>query len=199
MAQKSLYYQTQLTNKVSLLPQQITADMDKHMLDNLKTKIEKKSTEHGIILNVNRLIDYKYGMIDKANFMGTTVYEVDYECFVCSPTKDLEIICVLENIIKGYLIGKNGPVVVAIQFNNIDTEKFEIVESTLLYKKDKHEINKGDYLKVTVIGVNNDLGEESIVTVCKLLDIANKDEIKRFKEEQYLVTSGTTGDTKEFI
>ena len=198
MAQ-SLYYQTQLSNKVSLLPQQINADMDKYLLENLKTKVEKKSTEHGIILNINKLIDYNYGMIDKANFMGTTVYEVNYECFVCSPTKDLEIICILENIVKGYLIGKNGPVVVAIQFNNIDTQKFEIVESSIMYIKDRREIKKGDYLKVSVISVNNDLGEENIVTVCKLLDLANKDEIKRFKDEQYLLTNGTADDSKEFI
>ena len=198
MAQ-SLYYQTQLNNKVSLLPQQITADLDRHLLENLKMKVQKKSTEHGIILNINKLIDYDYGMIDKANFMGTTVYNVTYECFVCSPTKDLEIICVLENIIKGYLIAKNGPVIVAIQFNNIDTQKFEIVESTIIYTKDRKEIKKGDYLKVSVIAVNNNLGEQNIVTICKLLDLANKDEIKRFKDEQYLVTNGSADDSKEFI
>ena len=114
MAQLNLYYQTQLETSVSLLPEQIDGNIDDHLIKNLKAKVEGKSTENGIEIRVNRLIDYNYGMIDKSNFMGTTVYKVKYECFLCSPIKDLEMICVLDNIVKGFLIGRNGPVIVAI-------------------------------------------------------------------------------------
>lgn len=199
MAQIGLYYQTQLETKVSLLPQQVDADMDDHMLENLRNKIEKKSIDNGIVLKINRIIDYDYGMIDKANFMGTTVYNVKYECFICSPTKNLEIVCVLDNIVKGYLIGHNGPVIVAIQFNNIDTQKFEIVDSTITHIKTKKSVKKGDHLKVSIIAVNNNLGEENIVTICKLLNLADQNDIKRFNEDQLLVTDGHENDHKEFI
>lgn len=199
MAQISLYYQTQLETKVSLLPQQLDANMDVHMLENLKAKIEKKSIDNGIVLKINRLIDYNYGMIDKANFMGTTVYNVKYECFICSPTKNLEMICILDNIVKGYLIGRNGPVIVAVQFNNIDTQRFEISGETILNIKSKILIKKGDYLKVSVISVNNNLGEQNIVTMCKLLNLADKDEIRRFEEDQKLVMDDSNEDSKEFI
>ena len=199
MAQISLYYRTQLETKVSLLPEQIDGNMDDHMLTNLKAKIEGKCIDNGIVLKINRLIDYEYGMIDKANFMGTTVYKVNYECFICSPTKDLEIICVLENIVKGYLIAKNGPIIVAIQFNNIDTQKFEISGNTIIVSKTKTPIQKGDFLKVSIIRINNNLGEKNIVTMCKLLNLATKDEIKSFEEDQLLVTDGSVDDNKEFI
>ena len=198
MAQISLYYRTQLETKVSLLPEQIDGNMDDHILENLKAKIEGKTIDNGIVLKINKLIDYSYGMIDKANFMGTTVFPVKYECFICSPTKDLEIICVLENIVKGYLIAKNGPIIVVIQFNNIDMQKFEISGNTIITKS-KVPIEKGNYLKVSIISINNNIGEKNIVTMCKLLNMANKDEILLFEKDQLLVTDGSVNDNKEFI
>src|SRR5581483_1684779 len=104
MANMNLYYRTQLETKVSLLPEQIDGNIDNHILQNLRTKIEGKTIDNGIVLKINRLIDYNYGVIDKANFMGTTVFHVKYECFICSPTKNLEMVCIVDNDkIKGYL------------------------------------------------------------------------------------------------
>lgn len=199
MAQISLYYRTQLETKVSLFPEQINGNMDDHILENLKAKIEGKSIDNGFVLKINRLISYEYGMIDKANFMGITVFPVNYECFICSPTKDLEIVCVLESIIKGFLFARNGPVIVAIQFNNIDTQKFEISEQNILYTKTKNPIKRGDYLKVSIININNNLGEKEITTICKLLNLANKDEIQSYEKDQLLIVNGSEDDNKEFI
>lgn len=199
MAQTNLYYRTQLETKVSLLPEQINGNMDDHILSNLRAKIEGKTLDSGIILKVIRLIDKGEGIIDKSNLMGTTIYLVKYECFICSPTKNLEIICVVENIVKGYLIGKNGPVVVAIQFNNIDTQKFETNGNSIINLKTKAQINKGDHIKVSIINVNNNLGEKSIVTMCKLLGMASKEDVKSFEEDQLLAINGSADDEEEFI
>ena len=199
MAQISLYYRTQLDTKVSLFPEQIDGNMDDHILENLKAKIEGKSIDNGIVLKINRLINYDYGMIDKVNFMSTCVFFVKYECFICSPTKDLEIVCILENIVKGFLIARNGPVIVAIQFNNIDTRRFEISGNNIIYTKTKKPIEKNDYLKVSVISINNNLGEKDIVTMCKLINLANKEEIQSYEQDQLLVTGGNEEDNKEFI
>ena len=199
MAQISLYYRTQLDTKVSLFPEQIDGNMDDHILENLKAKIEGKSIDNGIVLKINRLINYDYGMIDKINFMSTAVFFVKYECFICSPTKDLEIVCILENIVKGFLIARNGPVIVAIQFNNIDTRRFEISGNNIIYTKTKKPIEKNDHLKVSVISINNNLGEKDIVTMCKLINLANKDEIQSYEQDQLLVTGGNEEDNKEFI
>lgn len=199
MAQIRLYYQTQLETSVSLLPEQVDGNIDDYLLQNLKIKVEGKSTENGIEIRVNRLIDYNYGMVDKSNFMGTTVYQVKYECFLCSPIKDLELTCVLDNIVKGFLIGRNGPVIVAIQFNNIDTQRFEISGNTIVHKKNKKQIQKGDYVRVSVININNNLGEKNIVTMCKLIDFASDNDIKRYKEDQELIAEEGAGEQSEFI
>lgn len=199
MAQLSLYYRTQLETKVSLLPEQITGNMDDFMLENLRAKIEKRTIDNGIVLKIMKLINYDYGMISKSNFSATVVFPVKYECFICSPVKNLEIVCVLENIVKGYLICRNGPVIIVIQFNNIDTQKFEISGPTIVSIKTKKPIDKGDYLKVSIININNNLGEKEIVTMCKLLSLANKEEIEEYQRDQLLVTGGSADEDKKFI
>ncbi|MEM3062070.1 MAG: hypothetical protein QW303_00800 [Nitrososphaerota archaeon] len=199
MAQINLYYQTQLETKVSLLPNQIDQNMDNYLLENLKAKVERKTIDVGIVMRVNKIVDYDYGMIDKSNFMGTVVYNVKYECLICSPTKNIEIICVLDNIIKGYLIGRNGPVIVAIEFNNIDTQKFEVSGNTIIHIKTKRQIKKGDYLKVSIININNNMGEPNIVTICKLINFAENDEIKKFEEDQRMINNESSDGTNEFI
>jgi len=201
MSQINLYYQTQLDIKVSLLPSQITGNIDDFILENLTKKIKSKTVENGIVIKVYRLIDYDYGIIDKANLMGTTVYTVKYECLLCSPVKDLEIICILDNIVKGYLIGNNGPVTIAVQYSNIDTHKFSVNGNSITHIKSGKEISKNDYIKVLVINVNSNMGENNIITICKLIDIANPEDIKRYMDDQRLITDINSGanESSKFI
>ena len=199
MAQISLYYQTQLETKVSLLPEQITGDIDDFILENLRAKIDTKSIENGIVIRIIRLIDYNYGMIDKANFMGVTTYKVKYECLLCSPIKDLEMICIVDHIVSGYLVCKNGPIFAIIQSTNIDLHTFEKIDNKIKHIATNKEISKGDYLKVSVISINNSLGERNIVAMCKLLNIASKNDIKKFKEEQELIENVSGNEIIEFI
>lgn len=102
--------------------------------------------------------------------------------------KNAEIVCVLDNIVKGYLIGKNGPIIAAIQFNNINQQKFELSGDSIIYLQGKRPIQKGDHLKVSIININNNLGERRIMTMCKLLDIADKAAMQQYEDEQRLIT-----------
>ena len=201
MAQLSLYYQTQLETKVSLLPEQIDGDIDDHILENLRAKIEKKTIEHGIVIRIIRLIDYNQGMIDKANFMGTTVFKTKYECLLCSPIKDLEMTCIVDNTVRGYLICRNGPVIAAIYIPTIDTHTFKVVDSKIKNISTGKEVGKGDHLKVSVISISTNLREKNIVAMCKFLNVlTSKSDIKKFNEEQELIQNvGITEDVDDFF
>ena len=63
----------------------------------------------------------------------------------------------------------------------------------------KKAIQKGDYLKISVINVNNNLGEKNIVTMCKLVEFADKDDIKQYEEDLALVANESLSDQQEFI
>jgi len=199
MAQINLYYRTQLEEDVTLLPKQTDANIDKHLLDNLKTKILKKANDTGIVLRVNRLIGYNRGMIGENNFMASTVFKVKYECLLCSPSKGLEIVFVVDNLVSGYIVGKNGPVVVAVYNHGIDTKKFSRIDNNIVYNKTKEPIAKGDYLKVLILKTSIHRDATSIYAICKILDYASKAEIKIFEEDQAIVTNAEPDDSIEFI
>ncbi|BCS83179.1 putative DNA-directed RNA polymerase subunit [Cotonvirus japonicus] len=199
MAQQNLYYQTELQDSVSLLPNQMDSNIDEYLLKNLEAKVKGKITKDGIVLKINRIIDYDNGIITKTNFAGTAVYNVSYECLICSPTKNLSVICVVENIIKGYIICVNGPVIIAILFNNIDTQKFKLDNGNVVYLHNEKPIEKGDYVKVSIINIKNNLNEKRITAISKLLDLASNDEIKLFKEDQIIAVNGEINTNKEFI
>lgn len=204
MAQLNLYYPTQLETSVSLLPEQLDGNIDKHILTNLKAKSEGKSTENGIEIRINKIIEYKHGMIDKANLMGTTVYKVKYECFLCSPVKDMEIICSIQNIVRGFLICKNGPVTIAIEtnYNGIDTQNFDIKNDEVYYKKGKESklLEKDDIVKTVVINVKSNLNDKTIVAICKLIDMADKNAVKKYHNDQKMIINGKSDEEDdEFI
>lgn len=199
MAQNSLYFLTQLEDKVSLLPNQMDSNMDDYLLKNLEAKVKGRVTKDGIVLKISRIINYDYGMILKNNFSGTAVYNVKYECLVCSPTKNLNIVCVIENIVKGYIIGKNGPIVIAVPYNNIDAQKFQLSNGQVIYKSNNQPIEKGNYIKVSVININNNLGEKKIMTIAKLLDLATDNDIKMYEDDQAVALNNELDDRQEFI
>lgn len=202
MAQTGLYYHTQLKSKVSVAPSELDADLEEHILKNLRLKIENKCSEHGIVIRITRIIPLPpntYGIIDKTNFTGTATYNVEYECLLCSPRQDVEIIGVIDNIIEGYFIARNGPVAIAVSINNVESQKFEIREGSLIYKQTKKPIQKGDHIKVSVIQTSNTLGEKRITTICKLLDLANKADVKKFEEEQNLIHGNNVAEQDDFI
>jgi len=182
-----------------LLPHQINGNIDESILENLTKKVKGKTMAHGIVIKIHRMIDYNYGIIDKTNFMGTTVYSVKYECLLCSPIKNLEIVCAIHNIVTGFIIGQNGPVTVAIQLNNIDKNKFDVTGDTVKHIATKKIITKQDYIRVSIININSNLGEHNIMTICKLIDIANERDIERFKEDNLMISDENFNDNSVFI
>jgi DNA-directed RNA polymerase subunit E'/Rpb7 len=186
MAQIEVYYKTQLETSVSLLPDQIDYYIDNHLLQNLKQKMEGKTSEHGIVMKISKIIKYDNGLVDKINLMGTTVFHVTYECLICSPIKNLEIICRIDNIIKGYLVGINGPMIVTIQYNNINTHKFEIKNSEIIEMTTGKKLKQGQYVKATIINTDMSLGERNIIIFAKLNDLANEKEIELYHSQQKL-------------
>jgi len=187
MAKTSLYFRTYLESKIVIHPAQMGAQIEEHLLENLKNKVERRTIDTGIIIHVDRIVEYRSGIIDRTNFSANAIYWVKYECLLCAPTKNLEMICLVENIIKGYLIARNGPVVVAIEFSSIDPQTFEIVNGQVRHLKLGSLVQRGDHLRVVIINVNMNLGETNVVALCKLLDYASQDEVKEFQEEQRML------------
>lgn len=198
MAQLNLYYRVQLETQISLLPEQIDGDLESHLFKNLLRKVEGKTTQYGIVIQVKKIVDFKNGIIDGTNFSGTTVYTVVYDCFICSPVPGLEIICRVQSIINGYIVCANGPVIIAISIDEIDSQFFR-AEQDAVFDTNGRQIMPMDYIRVSVTNTQSNLGQKEITVIGKLLNFANDDEIREFEQDQLLVTGGDFDDDKQFI
>jgi len=186
---------------VTLLPSQLDAEMDDHLLTNLVQKVKGKVIENGIVIKIHRLIDYDNGIIDKTGLTGDVKFDIKYECLLCLPIAHLEIVCVISNMFKGFIVAQNGPVIIIIQDINIDTNKFTVSQSGIVYDETKKKIGKGDFIKVSVINTDSNKNDNNITAICKLIDIANRDEIKRYNEDQILISEidSSTNESPVFI
>lgn len=199
MTQTPLYFFSQLQEIVPLFPNQLDSDIDEHLLTNLKNKVSGKVIKETFIVRVNRIISYDHGMIDPSNFMGTTVYNIVYEALVCEPKPGTEIVCVLENVFNGFIIGSNGQIVITIETNNIDNVA-TFRNEKLFYPQSDKEVPIGTHMRASVINVRSGQYEKQIITICKLLRISNKDDIEQYKNEQNLIKPVTDNDAiQEFI
>lgn len=200
MSQKSLYYKTQFETKISLSPSQIDHQIDEHILNNLKQKINGKVIDNGIVIRILRLLDYDYGIIDKASSNGSTIYRVKYECLYCSPIKDMEIIGRMQKIVKGYASCANGPIVAVIELSkNNESSAFKITETEIKHSSGK-VIKEGDYLKLSVISSPDNIENMQLAVMCKLVNIASEAEIKNFMaDDEYINQTQSAADAKTFI
>ena len=194
MSQSTLYFNTQLEQKVTLLPEQMDENIDDYLFNNLKEIVEKKTISGGIVVRVYKLISYNKGRIDKDSFMGSTVYLVKYECLFCAPNIGLDIIGIVTNILKRTLVIMNGSVQICVLFDNAN---LDVVENKLIELKSGKTIKIDDYLKISIINNNINSGAPQILCIGKLLGFANETEIKKYHAEQQLIS--TQVDTNEFI
>lgn len=203
MAQIGLYYHSTLEQKVSLLPHQLDGDMDDYLLQNLRVKVEGRNIDAGNVLKVQNIISYNLGVVGEINFMATVVYRVKYNCLLCSPVRNLEIVCVIENVnVKRLIVARNGPLNIIMHDNASDADKFKVENNQTIYKKTGTALRIGDFVRVVIISTNINRGEKNMLCMAKLLDIANEDQIKRFESEQAQFTHNKTrneSSDKNFI
>jgi DNA-directed RNA polymerase subunit E'/Rpb7 len=188
MAQYNLYNEVQLESKISLQPKQLTAKLDTHIINNLKEKVEKKVGEHGIVVKVKNVVNYDYGLVSPSDFTGSVIYNVKYNCLLCSVSKGMEIIAQIVNIGKGLYIASNGPLIGVIYSYEINTDRFREENAKIFDKETGQELQKETYVKMFIITYKSHLGETQILAICRLLDIASKKEIKIYQKEQKLAT-----------
>lgn len=189
----NIYYQTQLDDDIILTPSQLDADYVNHLFDNLKIKVEGKCVKDGCIMKVLRVIKINSNYIDSETFSCNTIFNLTYECYLCSPIINKTIICKIKSSSTiGYLEAENGPIEISILLGEINSEVFEtknggkniFVRST--GKKVEDGVN-GDYVVISLINIKINAGDKKINAIAKLLDMANEKQI-----EQHLLDIDTS-------
>lgn len=183
------YINTELYTNVTLNPNQMDNKIYINLKRNLEENVAKKCfRDYGYIMEVYEILNFKDGVIQPENLMGSSIFDVTFSCRLCMPLKNKQIICQVIRVNKLLITVGNGPILVIITNNRInDKVFFTDVNNNLRYRiGEKSQILKSkEFVKITVISTTFNHGDNKIKVIGFLEDIADDQEKTQFYSQLY--------------
>jgi DNA-directed RNA polymerase subunit E'/Rpb7 len=183
----SPYINTELYTHVSLIPNQMDNKLYINLKQNLEQKVNKKCfNDKGYIMEIYKIIEYRDGVIEAENPSGSAIFDVRFSCRLCIPLKKSQLICKVDRVNKLLITVTNGPVIAIITNDRINDKIFyPDNNNNLRYRHDNKSsiLEQGDFIKVTIISVTFNNGDDKIKAIGFIDDIATDDEKLGFYQE----------------
>lgn len=165
--------------RISIEPYHMNSDIRTHMKHILKKKVEKKCNKNGYIDEVYRIIDYSDGKMPAENLNGCAIYDITYHAKICIPIENTVIIAQIKIINPELVVAINGPIMIFIPKENIDTNIWDIPEG-YLNRNNNIKLKSTDYVKIQLIDKRININDSQIKAIGRLLDFATTDEIEKY-------------------
>lgn len=167
--------------RILVEPYHMNSDIKNNMKIILKKKVEKKCNKNGYIDEVYRILEYSDGIMPVENLNGGAIYNITYHCKICIPIENTIIIGLVKVINQELVVAVNGPIMIFIPKENVDTNIWDIPEG-YIHKSSKppRKLLAGDYVKIQILDKRINQNDSQIKTMGKLLDLATPDEITTY-------------------
>ena len=175
----SPYKDTTQYTKVQIKPHMMNSDIQNIMKLELRTKVEKRCNKNGFIDEVHRIEEYKPDDMRPENLSGCVNFDIAYHCRLCLPIEDTLIVAQVKAINQELILATNGPIMIFIPKDNVNTNNWDITEK-FLSLKNKNQLKLNDFVKILIINKRINQGDHAIKVIGNLNDIATDDEIQNF-------------------
>lgn len=165
--------------RISIEPFNMNSDIRNNMKIILKKKVEKKCNKNGFVDEVYRILEYSDGMMPPENLNGAAIYNITYHCKLCVPVENTIIIGQVRVINQELVVSVNGPIMIFIPKENVDTNIWDIPEG-YLNKPVKKQLISGDYIKIQIVDKRINQNDSQIKAIGKLLDFASQVEVDKY-------------------
>ena len=165
--------------RISIEPYHMNSDIILNLKLILKKKKEKKCNKNGFIDEVYKILEYSDGMMPPENLNGCVIYNITYHCKICIPVENTLIIGQIKVINQELIIATNGPIMIFIPKENVDTNYWEIIDGY----KNKINNNKliiDNYVKIQITDKRINQNDNQIKSIGKLNDFATDEETNKF-------------------
>jgi len=177
----SPYKNVEQYTRIVIEPHQMNSDIRNHMKYNLKKKVEKKCNKNGYIDEIYRIIDYSDGYMIPENLSGNAIYDITYHCKLCIPIENSIIIGQVKVINQELIVAVNGPIMIFIPKENIDSNYWTNNIDSFIHKEKKNvKLNIGDYICVLIINKRINQYDTQIKIIGKLLDLSTNEEVEQY-------------------
>ena len=175
----SPYFNFELYTTLMLSPNQMNNNLYINLKKNLKAKVENKCNKIGYILNIYNILSYDEGILEPENFTGSAKYNIKYSARLCCPIENTFIICKIENMNKLLIKAKNGPILIIVNNNNINTDNFKKDnEQNIIHKNNILKVD--DYIIIKVLAKKLNNNDTRICTLGYLENIPTQTQINKF-------------------
>jgi len=165
--------------RISIEPYHMNSDIRNNMKIILKKKVEKKCNKIGYIDEVYRIIEHSDGYMPPENLNGSAIYNIIFHCKICIPIENTIIIGQVRVINLELIVAINGPIMIFIPKDKIDTNIWNIFDG-YINKETNAKLLLGDYVRIQIIDKRINQNDSQIKTIGKLLDFSNPDEINAY-------------------
>ena len=170
-----IYSRILITKKISLHITHIGENIKQTLEKVVSSQIEGKCIVEGYIKPASiKILTYSTGEINGVNIM----FEVVFECFVCSPVEGMHIKCIARNITKAGIRAETdeepSPVVIFIARDHHTTKPYF------------SNVNQNDIINVRVIGQRFELNDKYISIIAELIE-PKETKIKTFKKPRLVI------------
>lgn len=176
----SPYKNVEQYTRVIIEPHQMNSDIRNHLKFNLKKKVEKKCNKNGFIEEVYRITNYSDGIMIPENLSGNAIYDISYHCKLCIPIEDSIIIGQVKVINQELVVAINGPIMMFIPKENINTKYWNPVDNFTHTEKKDTKLNIGNYVCVKILNKRINKGDTQIKSIGELLNLANEEEVNKY-------------------
>jgi DNA-directed RNA polymerase subunit E'/Rpb7 len=165
--------------RISIEPYHMNSDIILNIKLILKKKKEKKCNNNGFIDEVYRILEYSDGMMPPENLNGCIIYNITYHCKICIPIENTLIIGQIKVINQELIIAVNGPIMIFIPKENIDSNFWDIIDGYKNKKNNKKLVTE-DFVKIQITDKRINQNDNQIKSIGKLNELASDDEVNKF-------------------
>jgi DNA-directed RNA polymerase subunit E'/Rpb7 len=182
---QSPYINTTLACPVMLYPNQMDNKIYSHLKTNLSNKLLGKCFKnYGFISKIYQITEKSEGIIDNEDPICSFKIIVKFNCRLCIPSKQKEIICKIDRMNKQLISAINGPIIVILTLDRINEDNFYLdINRNIRIKKNSEVLVPDLYVRVKTLSFQFSDHDNNILVIGYLQDIANSAEIDYYKNE----------------
>lgn len=175
----SPYKNTKQNTSISVEPYHLNSDIRNNMFNILKKKVEKKCNIYGYVDEVFRILEYGHGVMIPENLSGNVIYNLDYHCRLCLPIVNSTIITQIKIIRPEVIVCTNGPIMCFVTKDNIDSTIWANHDG-YTNKETKEKLTNNMFVKLKILNIQINQGDNIIKTMGYILDIPTSDEVTKY-------------------
>ena len=170
-----------INNRLSIPSRNLNNELYLNIKYNIKKKYEGRTIKYGYISKIYRLIKYENNYVEINNLDCNPFFFVKFSARICNPIINTIIITKVTKINKNFIVSENGPITCIIKTNQINLNNFNVNnKGDIVYTKNNSVLKIGNHVIVKIIGVQFVVGDERIIIISSLEDLATKEIVNKF-------------------